>query len=109
MTDMNTSYIQFGGLTLTRSDGLPPRFMLLGYSLRLSPSEGAILFAILTADPHRAPSAAELASVLSADRPVSENQVSVLVGRINRKAAFISGRRLIVGVSHRGYRVNPYM
>lgn len=106
---MNTSYIQFGGLTLIRSDGLPPRFMLLGYSLRLSPSEGVILFAILTADPHRAPSAAELASVLSADRPVSENQVSVLVGRINRKAAFISGRRLILGVSHQGYRMNPYI
>lgn len=106
---MNTSYIQFGVLTLTQTHGLPPQFMLLGYSLRLSPSEGAILFEILTAEPRKAPSAAELASILSADRPVSENQVSVLVGRINRKAAFISGRRLILGVSHQGYRMNPYI
>ena len=106
---MNTSYIQFGVLTLTQTHGLPPQFMLLGYSPRLSPSEGAILFAILTAEPRKAPSAAELASILSADRPVSENQVSVLVGRINRTAAFISGRRLILGVSHQGYRMNPYI
>jgi DNA-binding response OmpR family regulator len=81
----------------------------LGYDLRLSPSEEAILTAILTAEPYTPPSAVELGSRLSDGRLISKNQVSVLVGRINRKASILSGRSLIIGVSHRGYRLNPYM
>jgi hypothetical protein len=36
-------------------------------------------------------------------------QIAVLVNRINRKASLISGRKLIIGKSHHGYKLNPYM
>lgn len=106
---MNTPYTQIGGLNEGTAHRYPPRFRLLGYDLRLSPSEETILTAILTAEPYTPPSAVELVSLLSDGRLISKNQVSVLVGRINRKASILSGRSLIIGVSHRGYRLNPYM
>ena len=54
-------------------------------------------------------SAKSLALSLSRDGTVSEDMVSVLVNRINRKAASVSGRRLIIGESHHGFRINPYL
>lgn len=39
----------------------------------------------------------------------SSDQISVLVNRINRKAKAISGRKLLLGVSHHGFFLNPYM
>ena len=108
---MPSSSLFLSHLTLTEEEGAPPRVMLLGYSLPLSPSEAAILRACMTAETSHAsaPTAKELASLLSSDGEVSEGAVSVLVHRINRKAAAISGRKLIVGVSHHGFRVNPYL
>ncbi len=98
-------------LTLTERENEPPRVMLLGYSLLLSPSEAAILKACMMAEAAGAPAltSAELASVLAPDGAVSGDQVSVLVNRINRKAYGISGRKLVIGVSHHGYRVNPFL
>ncbi len=34
---------------------------------------------------------------------------AAVIERINRKASAISGRKLIQGKSHHGYRINPYM
>ncbi len=41
--------------------------------------------------------------------PYSPEQIAILAGRINRKAVAIGGRKLILGKSHHGYRINPYM
>ena len=41
--------------------------------------------------------------------PYSKEQIAILVSRINRKAFAIGGRKLILGKSHHGYRMNPYM
>lgn len=41
--------------------------------------------------------------------PYSKEQIAILASRVNRKAMAIGGRKLILGKSHHGYRVNPYM
>jgi hypothetical protein len=95
-----------GHLSVTEVEGQTPRILYLGYSLLLSPAETGILLAILKAEGDEAPSALSLAGIIGAK---DTEEVSVLVNRINRKAYAIGGRKLIVGVSHRGYRVNPDM
>ena len=39
----------------------------------------------------------------------SPQQIAILASRINRKAMAIGGRKLVLGRSHHGYRINPYM
>jgi hypothetical protein len=41
--------------------------------------------------------------------PYSKEQIAILTSRINRKALAIGGRKLILGKSHHGYRMNPYL
>ena len=95
-----------GHLSVTEEEGTAPRILYLGYALLLSPAEAEILLTVLKAEGGEAPSAFALASLIGSEDP---EEVSVLVNRINRKARAIGGRKLIVGVSHKGYRVDPYM
>lgn len=125
-------------LIITEGDGSLPWILYLGYTLRLSPDETRLLCcitsweesntsggflsteALLAVMRDRAAAAApmtdgeRLAIFFQPDRtppplPYSAQQISVLVSRINRKASAIGGRRLILGKSHHGYRLNPYL
>ena len=107
-----------------------PAVYFLGYPLRLSPLELCILLALMvqfqdeplaflqtealrTVCAH--PTPPELYPLRGDDDPplppipCSAEQITVLVGRINKKAFAISKRRLIEGRSHHGYRLNRYM
>lgn len=108
---MPSSNLLWNHLSLAEREDAPPQVMLLGYSLPLSPSEAVILRTCMMAETAQTPSisAKALAQVLSPEGRVSGDQVSVLVNRINRKARAVSGRKLILGVSHHGFRVNPYL
>ncbi len=88
--------------------------LYLGYSLRLSPSERRLLWCLWrwreeAGDLRPTVTTEELRSVVAGDgdKPCSAAQVSVLVGRINRKAQAIGGRRLILGRSHHGFALHP--
>ncbi|MBO5510677.1 MAG: hypothetical protein J6B24_02995 [Clostridia bacterium] len=95
-----------GHLSVTEEEGATPRILYLGYSLLLSPAETELLLANLRAEGGEAPSALALAEIIGSE---NAEEISVLVNRVNRKALAIGGRKLIVGVSHRGYRMNPYL
>ena len=91
-------------LSVFHTPGEEATYLLMGYPLLLSDCEGKILSTILHAYPeplHACRLAEELGS--------SEGQISVQIHRINEKAKSISGRKLILGVSHHGFRINPYM
>jgi hypothetical protein len=125
-------------LIITERSGSLPGILYLGYTLRLSPDETRLLCcissweesntsggflsteALLAAMRNRAAEAApmtdgeRLAIFFEPGRtppplPYSAQQISVLVNHINRKASAIGGRRLILGKSHHGYRLNPYL
>ena len=129
----------YGPLTRRVSPDGEERLIYLGYPLRLSPDESRLLRVLLIPDGHPtdAQGYRSVSTVLAAlrasttaehpltdeerlaiffgqdsvcpDMPYSPGQIANLVCRINRKARAIGGRPLILGKSHHGYRVNPYM
>lgn len=126
-------------LTIAKRETGTESLLFLGYPLRLSPDETRLLRVLLTVDPSLTDSAgyASVDTVLMAMRqtfadehpltdterlaiffdpnysiprvPYSPEQIAILAGRVNRKAIAIGGRKLILGKSHHGYRINPYM
>ena len=103
-----------GLLSHLRLDG--DTVLYLGYPLRLSTQEKRIVTALADAsrDTGDGYVTTERLQYLSTDPtkaalPCSSGQIAVLVHRINRKAAVIGDRRLIVSHRGRGYRLNPYM
>lgn len=79
-------------------------FLLLGYSLLLSPAEFRLLSSVINSGPN-----ARTSAILSALTKIPAAQIAVLVNRINHKAIAISERPLILGKSHHGYQLNPYL
>lgn len=76
---------------------------LIGYRLKLSPTERAILYEI--ADKGSA-SIDELLLLLSSG--VSRGNIAVHINSINKKADSVSGRRLVLFENDK-YILNPYM
>ena len=76
---------------------------LIGYRLKLSPTERAILYEI--ADKGSA-SIDELLPLLSSG--VSRGNIAVHINSINKKADSVSGRRLVLFENDK-YILNPYM
>ena len=76
--------------------------MLLGFPLKLSPTELKLLTAICERDM----TVEELSSLLN--EGVSRQNVAVHINSVNRKAELISGRRLVIFSGER-YTLNPYM
>ena len=128
----------FERLTMTQTaDG--EQFLYLGYPLLLSPDEHILLSALRSAEDRDLdeegylpvstltgimrvlydkahPMTDEERLAIFFDKnykppriPYSPQQIAILVGRINRKAASIGGRKLIEGKSHHGYKQNPHM
>ena len=90
---MNVNY-----LNITKNEAY-----LIGYKLKLTPTERSILFEI--ADKKGA-SIDELLSLLS--EGVSRGNIAVHINSINKKADSISGRRLVLFENNK-YILNPYM
>ena len=93
------SRLQFRFLSYDDTDG---SFTLLGYPLSLSPTEAQILRAVLEAEVTGGCSSS------GAESPRTRSSVPTHICAINRKAAQISGRRLVQflgGV----YRISPHM
>ena len=78
------------------------KVLLLGFPLKLSPTELKLLMAICEGDM----TVEELSSLLN--EGVSRQNVAVHINSINRKAELISGRRLVI-FSGECYTLNPYM
>lgn len=75
---------------------------LLGFPLKLSPTEQKLLVAICERDA----TIEELSTLLC--EGVSRQNVAVRINSINRKAELISGRRLVI-FTNECYTLNPYM
>ena len=75
---------------------------LLGFPLKLSPTEQKLLVAICERDA----TIEELSTLLC--EGVSRQNVAVHINSINRKAELISGRRLVI-FTNECYTLNPYM
>lgn len=90
---MNVNY-----LNITKNEAY-----LIGYKLKLTPTERSILFEI--ADKNGA-SIDELLNLLS--EGVSRGNIAVHINSINKKADTISGRRLVLFENNK-YILNPYM
>ncbi|MBQ5633564.1 MAG: hypothetical protein IIV11_01615 [Clostridia bacterium] len=75
---------------------------LLGFPLKLSPTEQKLLEAICESDM----TIEKLSTLLS--EGVSRQNVAVHINSINRKAELISGRRLVI-FTNECYTLNPYM
>ena len=75
---------------------------LLGFPLKLSPTEQKLLVAICERDA----TSEELSTLLC--EGVSRQNVAVHINSINRKAELISGRRLVI-FTNECYTLNPYM
>ncbi|MBQ2308291.1 MAG: hypothetical protein II373_01815 [Clostridia bacterium] len=75
---------------------------LLGFPLKLSPTEQKLLMAICERDA----TIEELSTLLC--EGVSRQNVAVHINSINRKAELISGRRLVI-FTNECYTLNPYM
>jgi len=128
----DTAVLSAGWLRIVRSEAAPtvPAVCFLGYPLHLSPLELLALQALaehFLVDPLAFVPTDALRAVCAhatppeeyplrgeddpplPPTPCSAQQIAVLVGRINKKAAAIGGRHLIEGRSHRGYRLNRYM
>lgn len=78
------------------------KVVLLGFPLKLSPTEQKLLTAICEKDM----TIEELSALLS--EGVSRQNVAVHINSVNRKAELISGRRLVI-FSGEHYTLNPYM
>lgn len=98
------SSLSYGHITVFTNQAGVERVLYLGYTLLVSKSELSILKALLLSLP-RPLSTAEIAEATG----ISAGQISVLVNRLNRKAAAIGGRRLLYGTSHHGFRINEFM
>ena len=83
-----------------RADVETEQFFLLGFPLSLCDRERTILLALLQNHPL---SPSELVS-----GSMKRKLLSVYVGRINKKAEAISGRKLILSTDD-GYDLNPTM
>ena len=81
----------------------PNKIFLLGYELKISPSEEKLLRAIAEGGK----SDIDTLSALLRDG-VSRGNVAVHINGINKKAALISGRKLVIHRNSR-YIINPYM
>ena len=91
-------------LSVSRTENGKTAYTLMGYPLLLSDREGEILSMVLCAHPTSI-RACELAEAFGS----SEGQISVQIHRINAKAKPISGRKLIIGISHHGFSINSHM
>ena len=118
-------------LCVIQSNDGKEKLLYVGYPLRLSPDETRLLHALLARDPSQTDSHGftSVDTVLQTmrksvdhDTPnrifdhlteqqekYSPEQIAILASRINRKSMAIGGRKLILGKSHHGYRINPYM
>ena len=76
---------------------------LIGYKLKLSPTERAILLEIAQ---NAGASIDELMPLLS--NGVSRGNIAVHINSINKQAFGVSGRRLVLFENDR-YIINPYM
>ena len=76
---------------------------LIGYPIKLSPSECALLYEIAAKN---GASIDDLLSLLA--EGVSRGNVAVHINSINRKAKAISGRRLVLFENEK-YILNPHM
>jgi DNA-binding MarR family transcriptional regulator len=85
-------------LKITKDDA-----RLIGYKLKLSPTERAILFEIANKN---GASIDELMPLLSAG--VSRGNIAVHINSINKKAEAVSGRKLVLFENEK-YVLNPYM
>ncbi len=92
------------GLCIIRGDAGGLTVNYLGYRLLLSPAETRMVVRLCEASTGVC-TMAELREAAGNGRPASAGTVTVLVGRINRKAETIGGRMLICGRSHHGYRL----
>ena len=81
----------------------------LGYPLYLSSAERSLMRVLLETAVTPGSDGWVAASLLRSRLGLSEEQIAVHVLRINRKAAEIGGRKLIVSHKGLGYRLNPYM
>ena len=81
----------------------PDEAYLIGYKLKLSPTERAILFEIAN---KKSASIDELLPLLSS--VVSRGNIAVHINSINKKAYAVSGRKLVLFENDR-YIINPYM
>lgn len=90
--------MQIGFLTLENETSY-----LLGYELKLSPTEQRLLRAIAKAE---GTSHEELLKLLASG--VKRGNVSVHISSINKKASKISGRKLVI-LDNSGYKINPFM
>ncbi len=81
----------------------PERIFLLGYELKLSPSEDKLLRAIAQGQK----SDIDSLSLLLRDG-VGRGNIAVHINSINKKAAKISERKLVIHKDSR-YIINPYM
>lgn len=78
------------------------KVLLLGFPLKLSPTEHKLLGAICEGDM----TIEDLSPLLN--EGVSRQNVAVHINSINRKAEAISGRKLVIFSDGR-YLLNPYM
>ena len=99
-----TSHWECNRLSVANFAPQEATYLLTGYPLLLSYREGEILSAILRAHPVPV-HARQLAEQFHS----SEGQISVQIHRINEKAQTVSGRKLVIGMSHHGFSINPYM
>lgn len=76
---------------------------LIGYKLKLTPTERAILFEIAVKS---SATIDELLSLLSDG--VSRGNIAVHINSINKKANAVSGRKLVL-FENNSYILNPYM
>ncbi len=80
---------------------------LLGYPLRLTKNEHKILL-LLASETGREFSCSEILSLaFPFSQNLSNNQLAVHICNINKKAALISGRKLILNPHKNGYVINP--
>lgn len=77
---------------------------LLGYPVDFSDRQADILYHIA----EQYPQSVSVSSIAKAIG-VTENSVPVHINDINKKAAAITGRRLVVAKRGQGYTINKYM
>lgn len=90
-------------MTLGYLDITSKETYLIGYELKLSPTERAILLEIAQ---NTGASIDELMPLLSDG--VSRGNIAVHINAINKKAFSVSGRRLVIFENDR-YIINPHM
>ncbi len=76
---------------------------LLGINVLLSAGEYSLLYFIAQRSPHYT-TADEIGAA-----NISPSSFPVIISSINKKAARISSRRLIISQRRLGYRLNPYI